>query len=465
MKQQHQYDYDYLVIGGGSGGVASARRAAELGAKVAIAERAEWGGTCVNRGCIPKKLLRYAAEFSSHLEDAQDYGWRLKKEDFSWEDWLAKKEAEIDRLSQIYDRLLDGSSVDKLVGSAKIIAPHEVEVESKRYTAKHILIAVGGEPFIPSWPGHHLLGSSRDAFSMSTLPQRLLVIGSGYIGVELASLFHHLGVDTTLTFRSSRILPEFDASSAQFCQKQMEEEGLNVLACHLIESFTETEDKKVEVLFSDGTKEIYDRVIAATGRRPVTKELWDTKLAIECGPKGKVVVDSDFQTTLPYHYAVGDCIEGPELTPVAIAQGRYLAHRLFDTKEPTLRQIEWTPTAIFGIPEMASVGLAEQDLEKFYQGQKVEIYQTDFRPMKYTLTRRSPRVFLKMIVLKKSRQVLSVHMVGEGVSEIAQILAVALSQGIDKEGFDNTVALHPTLSEELVLLRHPHKTIEVGREE
>ncbi len=444
------YDYDLFVIGGGSGGVRAARVSSQLGGRVALAEEKHLGGTCVNVGCVPKKLLVYGSHYQEDFEDARGFGWSLPgTPSFDWSRLLANKDAEIARLNGIYQSLLDGAGVETFASRARFVDAHTIQVGDRQVTAEKVLVSTGGRPFAPPIPGAELGILSDDAFYLDELPKKVVIAGGGYIGVEFAGIFHGLGVETHLVSKDARLLKAFDKEIAEFLAQQMRLKGIHIHFETLIEGLTKEGDQVVAKL-SNGERLAADLQFAAVGRRPNTKDLGLEAAGIETGPRGAIVVDDDFRTTAPNVYALGDVIDRVQLTPVAIAEGMAFAKTHFGG-QPTAVDYDTIPTAVFSTPNMATVGLSEEDA--WHRGETVDVYTSTFRPMKHTLTGRHEKTLMKMIVCRNTDKIFGVHMVGPDAGEIIQGVAVAMKAGATKAIFDATVGIHPTAAEELVTMR------------
>lgn len=455
------FEYDLLVVGGGSGGVGAARRAAEHGARVALIEGAELGGTCVHRGCIPKKLLVYAAEFGVGFGLSKAYGWAVDSS-FDWPAMVEAKTKELKRLGGFYNKSLESAGVVHIEGWGVLSGAHEVTVGGRKVTAERILLAVGSRPWRPQFPGVEHTITSREAFDLPAFPKKVLTIGSGYIGVEFAGIFSGLGAETHIMFRSDYVLPDFDQDVRQHLQEEMQKAGV---LFHAGDRVTEIR-KQGEMLHcttQKGQQLEFDQVLMATGRVPRTENIGLEEVGVELGAKGAVKVNEQFQTSVPSIYAIGDCIDRVQLTPVAIREGRHLAEVLYNNSSLGV-DYDKIPTAVFSRPPVGTVGMTQNKaLATAPDG--VEIYRAKFRPMKYTLPDKDTKALLKLIVCRKSRKVLGAHMVGEGAAELVQALAVCLVAGATKEDFDNTIAVHPTTAEEFVLMRHPSETLTSAEEE
>ncbi|OGA47791.1 MAG: glutathione-disulfide reductase [Betaproteobacteria bacterium RIFCSPLOWO2_12_FULL_62_58] len=443
-----RYDYDLFTIGAGSGGVRATRWAAGFGARAAVAEERYLGGTCVNVGCIPKKLFSYAAHFHEDFEDAVRYGWRPGAPGFDWKTLVANKDKEIARLNGVYEKLLESSGVRIFSARATVIDPHTVEIGGRRVTAEHMLIATGGWPVKPPIPGAELGFTSNEAFHLPELPRRVVVFGGGYVAVEFASIFNGLGVDTTLVYRGPRLLKSFDADLGRFLGEQMAAKGIRILYERNIAVIAR--GSSLESTLTDGTVLESDGVMLATGRAPNTRALGLENAGVRLAENGAVIVDENFRTSVPSIHAIGDVTDRLLLTPVALAEGMVVADRLFN-KGARMIEYENIPTTIFSHPNVGTVGLSEAEARK--RGFDIAIYRTTFTPLKHTLTDRSEKVLMKLVVDRASERVLGVHMVGPEAGEIIQGFAVALKCGATKRQFDATIGIHPTTAEEFVTLR------------
>ena len=448
------YDFDLFVIGAGSGGVRAARFAAGYGARVAVAESRYLGGTCVNVGCVPKKLLVYGAHFAEDFEQAQGFGWSLSGEaKFDWPTLIANKNREIERLNGIYRNLLEGSGVTLFEGHARLLDAHSVELGGQRYSARHILIATGGWPHIPQIPGHeHAIGSN-EAFFLQQLPKRVLVVGGGYIAVEFASIFHGLGAQTSLLYRRELFLRGFDGAVREHLRQELSKRGLDLQFNSDIERIDKQPDGSLLATLRDGRVLETDCVFYATGRRPMLDNLGLENTAVELDERGYIKVDEHYQTSAPSILALGDVIGRVQLTPVALAEGMAVARRLFKPEEYRKVDYRTIPTAVFSLPNIGTVGLSEEQARE--EGYRVDVYESRFRPMKLTLTECQERTLMKLVVDADSDRVLGCHMVGPEAGEIVQGLAVALKAGATKQIFDETIGVHPTAAEEFVTMRTP----------
>ncbi|EJM04574.1 MULTISPECIES: glutathione-disulfide reductase [unclassified Pseudomonas] len=447
------YDFDLYVIGAGSGGVRAARFAAGFGAKVAVAESRYLGGTCVNVGCVPKKLLVYGAHFAEDFEQASGFGWSLGEANFDWATLIANKDREINRLNGIYRNLLVNSGVTLHEAHAKIVGPHEVEVNGERYTAKSILIATGGWPQIPEIPGReHAIGSN-EAFFLKELPKRVLVVGGGYIAVEFAGIFHGLGANTTLLYRGDLFLRGFDGSVRKHLQEELTKRGLDLQFNADIARIDKQADGSLKATLKDGRELEADCIFYATGRRPMLDNLGLENTDVQLTDKGFIKVDEQYQTSEPSILALGDVIGRVQLTPVALAEGMAVARRLFRPEQYRPVDYKMIPTAVFSLPNIGTVGLTEEEARD--AGHDVVIFESRFRPMKLTLTECQEKTLMKLVVDGETDKVLGCHMVGPDAGEIVQGLAIALKAGATKRDFDDTIGVHPTAAEEFVTMRTP----------
>ena len=447
------HDFDLFVIGAGSGGVRAARFAAGFGARVAVAESRYLGGTCVNVGCVPKKLLVYGAHFTEDFEQAAGFGWSLGEANFDWPTLIANKNREIQRLNGIYRNLLVNSGVSLLEGHARILGPHQVEVNGQAYSAGYILIATGGWPQLPDIPGKELAISSNEAFHLQQLPRRVLVVGGGYIAVEFASIFQGLGAQTSLLYRGEMFLRGFDGAVRRHLREELDKKGLDLQFSSDIERIERLADGSLLATLRDGRELATDCVFYATGRRPMLDNLGLENTAVELDERGFIRVDEQYQTREPSVLALGDVIGRVQLTPVALAEGMAVARRLFRPEEYRPVDYRNIPTAVFSLPNIATVGLSEEQARA--EGFQVKIFESRFRPMKLTLTDSQERTLMKLVVDADSDRVLGCHMVGPEAGEIIQGLAVAIKAGATKQIFDETLGIHPTAAEEFVTLRTP----------
>ncbi|MBN2975928.1 glutathione-disulfide reductase [Pseudomonas sp. FP597] len=447
------YDFDLYVIGAGSGGVRAARFAAGFGARVAVAESRYLGGTCVNVGCVPKKLLVYGAHFADEFELSAGFGWSLGEARFDWATLIANKDREITRLNDIYRNLLSNSGATLHEGHAKIVGPHTVEINGERFTSKHILIATGGWPQAPDIPGHEHAINSNQAFFLKTLPKRVLVVGGGYIAVEFAGIFHGLGAKTSLLYRGDLFLRGFDGAVRKHLREELTKRGLDLQFNADIERIDKQADGSLKATLKDGRVLEADCVFYATGRRPMLDNLGLNNTRVELDDRGFIKVDEYYQTREPSVLALGDVIGRVQLTPVALAEGMAVARRLFKPEQYHPVDYNLIPTAVFSAPNIGTVGLTEEAARK--TGHDVVIFESRFRPMKLSLTECQERTLMKLVVDAKTDKVLGCHMVGPDAGEIIQGLAIALKAGATKRLFDETIAVHPTSAEEFVTLRTP----------
>lgn len=449
------FDYDLFVIGGGSGGVRAARVAAgEVGAKVALAEEDRYGGTCVIRGCVPKKLMVFASEYSGMVEDARSYGWDVAPGTFDWTAFKTKLHAELDRLEGVYRGILKTNGVETFDQRARLVDPHTVELaDGTRKTAKHILIATGGRPILPGLPGDDLGITSNDIFHLERLPDSVLIVGGGYIACEFAGILNGLGVKTTQYYRGAQILRGFDEEARGLICEEMCQNGIDVhLGTTVIDLVRDGDAVRVKA--TNGTERTFDQVLFATGRVPNTDDLGLESVGVELGRKGQIAVDDYSQTAVPSIYAIGDVTDRVNLTPVAIREGMGFVETVF-RGNPTPVDHDLIPTAIFTQPEFGTIGLSE---EQAREQEPVEIYSTSFRPMQTSFAGRPDRVLMKLVVSTATRKILGCHIVAPGAGEMIQLAGIAVKMGATKEDFDRTVAVHPTMSEELVTMRKPVRT-------
>ncbi|QIB52177.1 glutathione-disulfide reductase [Pseudomonas sp. OIL-1] len=448
-----QYDFDLFVIGAGSGGVRASRMAAALGARVGVAEDLYLGGTCVNVGCVPKKLFAYAAHFAEDFEDAAGYGWDLQQAGFTWSRLLENKNIEITRLNGIYRNLLVSAGVTLVDGRARFVDSHTVIVGDTTYSAERILIATGGWPHIPEFPGNEHVISSNDVFFLKELPRRTLVVGGGYIAVEFASIFHGLGCETSLLYRGDLFLRGFDKDVREHMAHTFEAKGLDVRFNADVAQIDRQDDGSLKVALKNGETLETDLVLYATGRRPNLAGLGLENTQVKLDNNGFVAVDELYQTSDPAVFAIGDVTDTVQLTPVALAEGMALARRLYKPDEYIPVDYDNIATAVFCIPNIATLGMTEEQARA--GGHRLKIYESRFRAMRNTLAGRGEQSFMKLIVDKDSDRILGIHMIGPEAGEILQGLAVAVKAGATKAVFDATLGIHPTAAEEFVTMRTP----------
>ena len=443
------FDYDLFVIGAGSGGVRASRMSARAGARVAVAESTYLGGTCVNVGCIPKKLFVYGSHFASDFEEAAGYGWSVGERQFDWPTLRDRKTQEIARLNGIYENLLTNAGVTIFRNHATLVDPHVIDIGGKRVTADKILIATGGRPHVPEFSGSGHVITSNEAFYLPSFPEHVVVVGGGYIAVEFAGIFKGLGAQTHLVYRGPLFLRGFDDGVRTFVKDEIERKGISVHFNTDVASIS-LQGQKKRLHFRDGTTLDTDLVLYATGRKPNTAGLGLEACGVELQASGAIRVDDYFQTSVPNIYAIGDVIDRMQLTPVAIAEGMCIANNLFGQGPKRIQDYTNVPTAVFCQPNIGTVGLTETVAAA--QG-PISVFETSFRPLKHTLSGSSERTFMKMIVRKSDDRVVGLHMVGPDAGEIVQGMAVAMKAGATKAQFDATVGIHPSAAEEFVTMR------------
>jgi len=447
------FDYDLFVIGGGSGGVRASRTAAGLGAKVGLAEERYLGGTCVNVGCIPKKLFSYAAQYAQDFTDSVAYGWEFKNQPrHNWKTLIANKDTEISRLNGVYNSLLVNSGVDIYHQRASIQGKHTIFLPDRTVKARHILIATGGWPFVPDIPGKELAITSNEAFALDPLPASILIVGGGYIAIEFAGILAALGVKTALSYRGESLLRGFDSDLSEYFTTELQK----YCSLHLQTNITrlESANGRIRAQLNTGNHIDTELVLFATGRKPNTAGLGLENVGVALDPQGAIIVDPEFRTSVPSIYAVGDVIDRVALTPVALAEGQLLAHRLFGNSTHTM-SYEKIPTAIFSHPNIATVGYTEAQAQSLCKN--LLVFKSRFTPLRHTLSANTEKTFLKMLVDKDSDRVLGIHMMGPEAGEIIQGLAVAMNAGATKAHFDMTLGIHPTTAEEFVTMRTPEQ--------
>ena len=444
------HDYDLIVIGAGSGGVRAARTAASLGAKVAIIEDRYLGGTCVNVGCVPKKLYVYASEYGHGFSDAKGFGWKFEQAPcFNWNTLREAKVTEIARLNDIYRSLLLNSGADLIDGRGTITSPSNVEVNGREISAPRILIATGGWPYIPEIPGRELAITSNDVFDLPNFPQRLLTVGGGYIASEFACVFHGLGSHVVQTYRGELFMRGFDDDARRHLADEIQKSGVDLRTQTDVVSLSKVSDG-IQAIFNDGSSEVFDTVLYATGRKPNLDGLGALEQGVRLTDQGVIEVDDQYQTSVPGIFALGDIIGGPELTPMALAEGMAFAHQQFGAGA-TAPGYDNVATAVFTQPPLACCGLTQEQACAEYH--HLKIYRSEFRPMKHTISGRNERSFMKLIVDGDTDRVLGAHMVGPDAGEIMQGIAIAMKMGATKAQFDATIGIHPTAAEEFVTMR------------
>jgi len=444
-----RYDYDLITIGAGSGGVRASRLAGRYGARVAVVEELRVGGTCVLRGCVPKKLLVYGSHFREEIADMAGYGWSVEGVEHDWPAMIAAKEKELDRLHGIYMNLLKGAGNTVLDGRGVVVDPHTVEVDGKRYTAERILVATGGWPVLPDVPGIEHAITSNEALDLADRPERIVIVGSGYIAVEFAGIFHGFGSDTHLVYRADKVLRGFDEDMRTALTGELEKKGL-VLRPQTLPTRIEKAGDCLLVSLSDGEKLEVDAVMYATGRAPNTKGIGLAEAGVELTKTGAVKVDAWSRSSVPSIWAIGDVTDRIQLTPVALAEGQAFAETEFNDN-PIKPDHDDVPSAVFSQPPIGTVGLSEAKAREKYG--ELDVYVSGFRPMKYTLTHNTERGFMKLIVDRASQRVVGAHMLGVDAPEIIQGIGIAVRMGATKRDFDRTIGIHPTAAEEFVTMR------------
>lgn len=446
----NEFDYDLFVIGAGSGGVRASRVAAQLGARVAVAESRYLGGTCVNVGCVPKKLFMYGSQFGEEFEAAKGFGWSVEGLCFDWATLRDNKTREIERLNGVYNRMLEQAGVRIIHGHATVLDPHRVEVEGRSVTARHILLAGGAWPHVPDLPGAEHAITSNEAFYLPELPECIAIVGAGYIALEFASIFNGLGVETHLIHRGPRLLRGFDEDVASHIAREMQNKGVRMHFQTEVLAIKELDSQQLQLRLTDGSKLKAGQVMYATGRRALTENLGLENTRVAFNHKGQVEVNRENQTREPSMYAIGDITGGPELTPVALAEGQALANHLFADGSGIV-DYRNVPTAVFTQPNIATVGITEAQARETLPS--IKVYETEFRHIKHTLSGLAEKTFMKIIVNADNDQVVGCHMIGHEAGEIIQGLAVAMHAGATKADFDQTLGIHPTAAEEFVTMR------------
>lgn len=444
-----KYDYDLFVIGAGSGGVRAARMSAGFGARVAVAEDRYLGGTCVNVGCIPKKLFVYGSHFCEDFVDAESYGWNVSPAQFDWQRLRDNKTEEIQRLNGIYDELLSNAGVVIYTEHATFIDDHTLRVGQDTFTAEYVLIATGSWPHIPKFPGSEFAVSSNEMFYLPTLPTRIAVVGGGYIAVEFAGIMNGLGVDTTLIYRGPMFLRGFDDGIRSFVKTELERKGIRLMFNTTVQSIRNERDRKVLRLHDDSQLEV-DQVLYATGRTPNTNGLGLQNTRVKTNSGGAILVNDSYQTAAKNIYALGDVIDRFQLTPVAIAEGMAFSHSVFGSQS---RSVDYSaiPTCVFCQPNIGTVGPTEEEASREFD--ELQVFESTFRPLKHTVTKREERSLMKLLVDGATDRVIAAHMVGPDAGEIIQGFAVAITSKATKADFDRTIAIHPTSAEEFVTMR------------
>jgi glutathione reductase (NADPH) len=447
------YDFDLFVIGAGSGGVRAARFAAGFGAKVAVAESRYLGGTCVNVGCVPKKLLVYGAHFADEFAQAKGFGWSMQEASFDWPTLIANKNQEIARLNGIYRNLLQSSGVTLLESHARLLDAHHVEVDGQSYSAKNILLATGGWPQKPDIPGIEHAITSNEVFFLEQLPKRVIVVGGGYIAVEFASIFHGMGAKTSLLYRGELFLRGFDEAVRAHLRDELDKSGVDLQFNTDVVRIDKQADGSLLATLQNGQQLACDSVFYATGRRPMLDNLGLENTGVELDERGYVHVDAQYQSTEPSILAIGDMIGRVQLTPVALAEGMAVARRLFKPEEYRPVDYQLIPTAVFSLPNIGTVGLSEEQARA--AGHKLQVFESRFRPMQLSFSDSQQKTLMKLVVDADTDRMLGCHMVGPDAGEIIQGIAVAMKAGATKRHFDDTMGIHPTAAEEFVTMRTP----------
>ncbi len=456
------YDYDLFVIGAGSGGVRAARKAAQTGARVAVAEDDRVGGTCVIRGCVPKKLFVYASHYGHDFEDAAGFGWTVGQSGFDWSTLIANKDREIDRLERAYRTNLDNAGVELVESRAVIDGAHTIRLQKTgdAVTAERILVATGGRPSPhPALPGHEYCISSNEAFHLDRLPEKIMIAGGGYIAIEFAGIFNGLGVDTTIVYRGLEILSRFDPDLRRTLHEQYEKSGIRILCHNVFETVERLPGGRLRGFLSGGAVEEADQIMLAVGRLPNVEGLGLDTVGVEMAPNGAIKVDEYSRTNVDHIWAIGDVTDRMQLTPVAIHEAMCFVDTVFHGN-PVSPDYRTVATAVFSQPEIGTVGLAEDEARKRFQS--LDIYKARFTPMVHTLSGRDEKMMMKLIVDADTDRVLGGHIIGPGAGEMAQLLGIPLKMGATKADFDATMAVHPTASEELVTFDAPSERIRGG---
>lgn len=448
------FDYDYVVIGGGSGGIASARRAASYGAKVALIEGHRLGGTCVNVGCVPKKMMHIAALLGESLEYAQRFGWDVKFGGFDWKSFTEKRDADIVRLNGIYERNLRNSNITIINGWAKFVDSHTVDVDGQRISGKYVLIATGGTPNALNIPGAEHTINSDGFFELQECPKKAVVVGAGYIAVELAGILNALGSEVTLVVRGDKLLKKFDREIIKHLEEHLQKEGIDILFSSNVTKVEKTENTLMATIETNGDskEQQADCVLLAVGRNPNVEKLQLQNTQVQQGKNNVIIANDDDTTNDPAVYAIGDVVGKLELTPVAIKCGRLLADRLFAQKTKMMNYSA-VPTAIFSPLEIGTCGISEEEAIEEYGAENIKVYRARFTPMIHSITKKEVKMLMKMIVVKDGEKVLGMHLIGPDSAEIIQGFGIAVRHGLTKEDLDDVVALHPSAAEEFVTMK------------
>ena len=443
------YEYDLFIIGGGSGGIRAARISSNLGARVALAEESDLGGTCVNVGCVPKKLLFYASHFAEDFNNSNYYGWSFDNKKFNWNKLIKNKNIEIERLNNIYKKMLLDASVDIFSGHASLVDSNTIKIGDKLITSKNILISTGGYPFIPKITGNDHVFTSNEAFFLKSLPKKIIIVGGGYIAVEFASIFNELNVETHLIYRGSLFLRGFDKDLREQLKNEMIKKGINLKFNTEIEKISK-KNNNLTIKLTSGESLNASHVMYATGRMPNSKNMNLDQVGVKLDKNNAIKVNKFYQTNLSSIYAIGDVCNRHNLTPVALAEGSILANNLFNKKNDTLNYNN-IATCIFSQPNVATVGLSEEEAKKKYND--IKVFKSSFTPMKLTLTKSDEKNFIKLIIDKETDLVIGAHLVSDNAGEIIQGIAIAIKSGATKKIFDETIGIHPTIAEEFVSMR------------
>ena len=443
------YEYDLFIIGGGSGGIRAARISSNLGARVALAEESDLGGTCVNVGCVPKKLLFYASHFAEDFNNSNYYGWSFDNKKFNWNKLIKNKNIEIERLNNIYKKMLLDASVDIFSGHASLVDSNTIKIGDKLITSKNILISTGGYPFIPKITGNDHVFTSNEAFFLKSLPKKIIIVGGGYIAVEFASIFNELNVETHLIYRGSLFLRGFDKDLREQLKNEMIKKGINLKFNTEIEKISK-KNNNLTIKLTSGESLNASHVMYATGRMPNSTNMNLDQVGVKLDKNNAIKVNKFYQTNISSIYAIGDVCNRHNLTPVALAEGSILANNLFNKKNDTLNYNN-IATCIFSQPNVATVGLTEEEAKKKYND--IKVFKSSFTPMKLTLTKSDEKNFIKLIIDKETDLVIGAHLVSDNAGEIIQGIAIAIKSGATKKIFDETIGIHPTIAEEFVSMR------------